>query len=267
MKKYLSSDLIKFILPIFISLLTYSIYSFYKNIELQKNIGEPFLEKHKNEPTHLKTIIEIRKLTREIRDKSIKRNILELETFRSLSKINEVLPDSSLQNILLPNSKCKLEVAKEIGILEQYSNANTEFNNFNYYTFYKDLLNIESQLTEKIQIYADIKFNNQNNDNSEIQAFRDVESIILKLYSKTTEILQRENPKKFDSIIKSFRLDSKKMFEKKVSELHQYDKKIYLSIGGIIISSIMIILLIVNSLKFNLFGNNVSPNPKRKNSR
>ena len=254
LEKYISSELIKWLFPLFISLLWFCCHNFYSHSKEINKLYKNSIAKIDSSNITLRKALSLEELSTELLKKSGYRNIMELKAFFFLSNKSLRYSDS-IKAIPALTSKLKFQISEDKGRLNKYSTLNSNFANQSTFKTFSELLDLELVFINNIDEYYQFKVASANNSDEKI--FKQSESSCFVLYSKLTEIGARLNP----ADINEYRNQAKKEMDDErknlFSDVDNAQFLMNLSEWGILFSTIFLILLTVVSFKYRLFGKQI----------
>jgi hypothetical protein len=209
------------------------------------------LDFNKNLKEESERLLKFEEFSHEVLKHSYSRVLLEEKiffTFISKQKMSE----DSLKNIPAEISKLKFELISDLGKLEQYAKLKDKLTLVNYENI-KSLLNSEKVFILNLEEYLQFIFSKSKLSDENI--FRKCESSYFEIHSKVITL------DRFDDIKKDIddeQLKAKEINDDYLSQIHELNNLKILSILGIFVSSISMIFLIIATIKYNLFKENIS---------
>jgi hypothetical protein len=263
-EKYLSADLVRFLFPLFLSLLTFCIYSYYTQTKLFEKTSIEFTKYQDSTLRNLGNGSKLEEKTANIMKGSAERNLAEMKVFLLISKKGKISLDSLTKGIPPFLAHIKLVISKDIGELNEFSNVNFNFGGLNSFNNCESLLTSELDFVKKLESYYEFKISQSSADISDESIFRDVQNSSLVLYQKISEIGNRLKQDKIDSIFQTSKQENTRIDNLYLSKLKEIEFLVYASLIGMIISFPPLVFLIYALLKYNLLGKNIPVEKRRK---
>ena len=252
LKDYFSKDLVKYLLPILFSGLTYCCLKYYdyQQIIAQKNIS--FNNSNDIIITKLKLNIEILKFIDGMDSlHRIRTNKIGVIVW-SLTAKEDTLKNNQLKKILSTTSNMKYEITMDIAKLKKYEGLNTNDGYIDNYKSQLNLLNAEKKFVDQLENHTIfLKNNGLNASNEEI--YKETENSMLNLYGQYHEELERQKYAiKYPNIRKNKSSNDRKNFANDISSLNHF--KLLYAIG-IILCMYLIHIILYYSIEWNIFKN------------
>lgn len=252
LKHYLSKDIVKYLLPIIFSGLTYCGIKYYdvqqtiaqKNLSFKNSITSKTAKQNLN--IEILNFIDEMDSLHHIRTNKIGKIVL------SLTAKEDTLKDNQLKRILSTTSNIKCEIIIDIAKLKKYEGLNTNDDYIDNYKSQVNLLNAEKKIVDQLENHAIFLKNNGLNSSDE-EIYKETENSLLNLYGQYHEELERQKyAMKHPNIRENGSPIDNKDYVNEISKLNNF--KLLYTIGTILFFYLFSMILFY-SMKYNLFKN------------